>query len=117
MGFELEGLNVSDLNNKALTVLISYMSTGEYHREIIAEIPAHVEIGKDMLLMLSGCKTSISLIPPKSDDDSEWTAYEERLKAMFAMWLSESSIARLVYPLVGYFEYLVLEANGLFLKQ
>ncbi|MFK4132055.1 hypothetical protein ACI2KR_07130 [Pseudomonas luteola] len=112
LGFELDSLDVMKQDNHALTVMITYMTTGEYRREIIAEIPFHLDLQTDMLLMLSGCKASISLLPPRSNDDSEWVAYTEKLKSVFEQWLGNSNINRLVYPLVGYFEYLVHEVNG-----
>jgi hypothetical protein len=112
MGFIIDNINAADINNKPLAVMISYLTTGEFKREIIAEIPSHVKVDIPFLLMLSGCKTSISLLPPKSEDDAEWSAYSQKLKEVMTVWLSNAHINRMVYPLVGYFEYLVLEANG-----
>ncbi|MDU8351251.1 hypothetical protein RYA05_04980 [Pseudomonas syringae pv. actinidiae] len=112
LGFELESLDVTDLNNYALNVMISYLSTGEFNREIIAEIPAHLEVDARTLLMLSGCKISISLLPPRSDEDTDWIAYTEKLKKVFTSWLTDSNMHRAVYPIAGYYEYLVLEQLG-----
>lgn len=112
LGFELESLDVTDLNNYALNVMISYLSTGEFTREIIAEIPAHLEVDARTLLMLSGCKISISLLPPRSDEDQDWIEYTEKLKKVFTAWLTDSNMHRAVYPIAGYYEYLVLEQLG-----
>jgi hypothetical protein len=112
IGFVLNSLDVLDSDNYAMTVMLCLMTSGEYKREIIAEIPSTTEISDEMLLMLSGTKASVSLLPPRSDLDEDWRAYTERLKHFFEFWLRESNVNRLVYPIVGYFEYLVLEANG-----
>lgn len=112
LGFVLNSLDITDLDNYAMTVMLCLMTSGEYSREIIAEIPSTTDIDEQMLLMLSGTKASVSLLPPTTDIDADWARYTERLKQFFGYWLTDSNVNRLVYPIVGYFEYLVLHANG-----
>lgn len=112
IGFVLNSLDVTDPSNYAMTVMLCLMTSGESKREIIAEIPSNTEIDLKMLLMLSGTKSSVSLLPPETENDDDWANYSQRLKDVFFHWLSNDNVSRLVYPLVGYFEYLVLEANG-----
>lgn len=112
IGFVLDSLDVTNPKNYAFTVMLCLITSGEFKREIIAEIPATTEIDFKKILMISGTKASISLLPPTTDVDEDWTKYTERLKEMFAHWLGENNVSRNVYPIVGYFEYLVLEANG-----
>lgn len=112
LGFVLNSLDVADSTNYALATLITFISTGEYGREVIAEIPHEVEVDEPNLKMLSGCKVSISLLPPRLDYDVDWENYTQKLIKILHLWLTDSNIHRLVYPISGYFEYLVLEQLG-----
>lgn len=110
IGLLAQKLNDKELSFDLLDVALA-LKTNDV--EVIIEVPFGFDFAPMNLFyiaMTSGI--SISVLPPKNGSSEDYLAYKKTLLEYTKLWLSQSNITKMVYPVSGYFQYMFNETLG-----
>ncbi|MGD1524401.1 hypothetical protein [Vibrio owensii] len=81
--------------------------------QVILEVPFDCQIEpEEMILnaMNSGC--DVSLLPPEDCTEELWDQFADRMIAYYNAWIEQARNDKMVYPVSGYLQYLMMQENG-----
>lgn len=98
----------SGLSEQLMDAIITFNLAGAY---VILEIPHNAEVDATYLTKLaSNAGFSISLTPPEKEEDV--AAWGEQCARFVQAFLSTPNFTKHIYPVQGYFTYLIAEKLG-----
>jgi len=99
------------LSFDVIDTALMYVTSGV---DVVLEIPFSIEFEpKAMIVTAMNCGIALSIMPPVdviTKDD--WAKYGKKLSEYTYAWLNQSNAQTMLYPSVGFFQYMIGEVFG-----
>lgn len=98
------------LSFDVLDVALSCVAQGI---DVLLEVPFGFNMpAQDVFYTAMSAGIAISLLPPKNGNNEDYLAYSETILAYAQLWLTQPNVAKMIYPISGFFQYMIGEVFG-----
>lgn len=81
--------------------------------KVLLEVPFEANIAsKEVIISAMNTGCDVSLLPPSESTEENWDKFADKMVDYCKAWFAQSRNERMVYPVAGYLQYLIMAENG-----